>query len=60
MLSKVGLGCIVGMTPTCSLARSNVILMVCCFLVAIPVGRCVGALPIGRLVCDVLTRDESV
>ena len=29
MLSKVGLGCIVGMTPTCSLARSNDILIGC-------------------------------
>jgi hypothetical protein len=55
MLSKVGLRCIVGMTPTCSLACSNVILIVCCFLEAIPVGRLVGVLPIGRLVCDVIT-----
>ena len=30
------------------------------FLVAIPVGRCAGALPMGRLVCDVITKDESV
>jgi hypothetical protein len=30
------------------------------FLVAIPFGRLVEALPIGRLVCDVITKDESV
>ncbi len=38
MLSNVGLGCIVGMTPACSLACSSVILMVCCFLVVWVVG----------------------
>jgi hypothetical protein len=30
------------------------------FLVAIPAGRWVGALPIGRLACDVITKDKSV
>jgi hypothetical protein len=30
------------------------------FLVAIPFGRLVEALPFGHLVCDVITKDESV
>ncbi len=33
--------------------------LVVCFLVANPVGRCYGALPIGRWDCDVLTMDEK-